>query len=101
LVLNGFFVARLLGVSYTHFTWEAYAGAYGPGEGGGGAETCMDGIDNDSPANGLIDCQDPQCFTALNCSARAPVMSMPGLLSLGIVLASIGILVLRRRGSEG
>jgi hypothetical protein len=99
LVLNGFFVARLLGVSYSHFTWEAYAAAYGPGEGGGPIETCMDGVDN-PPTNGLIDCADPDCFNALNCAARAPVMSMPGLISLGIVLASVGILVLRRRSSD-
>ena len=99
LLFNGFVVARLLGVSYGHFGWEAYAGSYStPGEGGGPESTCSDGIDNDM--NGLTDCFDPGCANALACAARAPVMSMSGLLSLAVVLTSVGVLVLRRRSSR-
>lgn len=97
MLLNGFFVARLLGVSYGHFGWEAYAGSYTPGEGGGPESTCSDGIDNDM--NGLIDCFDPGCANALACAARAPVVSTSGLLSLAVVLTSVGVLVLRRRSN--
>ena len=100
MLLNGFFVARLMGVSYSHFSWEAYGMPYAPGENGLPDSSCSDGIDNDVPPNGLIDCQDPQCFNSLSCAARAPVMSAPGLMSLGVVLVSVGVLVLRRRGQN-
>ena len=93
LLLNGLFVAQLMGLSYTHFTWEAYAATYGPGETADPA-SCSDGIDNNM--NGMIDCADPACFGHVNCANHAPALSLAGLVSLGIVLATAGALVLRR-----
>jgi hypothetical protein len=40
-VLNGFFVVRMVGLSYTHFNWEAYAQTYDPN---GGPDPDGDGI---------------------------------------------------------
>jgi hypothetical protein len=95
LLLNGFFVARLVGLSYGHFSWEAYAQTYGPGESGGGLDSCTDNVDNDMDM--LTDCADPDCFGQLPCAASAPVVSFTGLVGLGVVLGSVGVLVLRRR----
>jgi hypothetical protein len=97
MVLNGFFVAQLVGLSYDRFTWEAYAQGYGPGE-DGTPQSCSDGIDNNT--NNLIDCADPACFGVYPCAASAPTVSFPGLISLGVVLGSIGLLALRRRRTE-
>ena len=93
LLLNGIFVAQLMGLSYSHFTWEAYAQTYGAGENGDPA-SCSDGIDNN--LNGLIDCADPACFGFVNCVNHAPALSLAGLVSLVIVLATTGALILRR-----
>ena len=94
LLLNGIFVSQLMGLSYAPFTWEAYAATYGPGEDPGDPDSCSDGIDNNT--NGLTDCADPACFGHMSCANHAPALSLAGLVSLGIVLATAGALILRR-----
>lgn len=92
-LFNGFFVARLIAPSYSHFTWEAFAQSYGPSE-DFSAGSCSDGFDNDQ--NGLTDCADPACWGTATCAAPVPTVSWPGLGALGVLLASVGWLALRR-----
>ena len=95
---NVFVASRIVSLSYSHFTWQAYAAIYGPGEGGLGVDSCSDHIDND--ANGLIDCADPGCAGAPNCIALAPAMSWYNLLTLLVVLGTVGLLSLRRQRQQ-
>ena len=96
-LFNGFFAVRLVGLSYSHFHWEAFAGSYGPTE-NFSADSCSDGVDND--LNGLTDCADPACWGTSTCPTPAPTVSWPGLAALGALLASVGWFALRRQRSS-
>ena len=65
-----------------------------PGEGGQGAQTCTDGIDNDG--NHLIDCADPGCFNVRPCSLRAPLMS-----PMAVMIVAFGLLAIGWLGARG
>ena len=122
-VSNGWFVTRL-GLSYTHFEWEAFAGVTyptetptitpnatatptatststptatptPPHEDTGGAQGCIDGIDNDG--DGLTDCADPDCANTPPCGTAAPAMSARMIVALIAVLSAVGFWRARRR----
>jgi len=92
-VLNGWFVVRVVGVSYGPFDWAAFAAVYQ-------AEAdfldgCTDGVDNDS--NGQVDCADLSCRDDPACTAPAPILGAPGVALLGLVLLLVAAVALRRR----
>ena len=67
------------------------------GEGTGGAQACIDGIDNDR--NGLIDCADPSCSNVLPCAKVAPLLSPTLLLVQMAILCAVGLLAIARMRS--
>lgn len=86
--LNGLAAFNLIPSSYTHFSWQAYAGVvYTPLE-NSSAQGCSDMDDNDG--DGLIDCEDPNCFRTPPCGVPAPLMSNRGLGLMAVLFALIG-----------
>ena len=87
--LNGLAAFNFIPSSYNRFSWQAYADVvYTLQENTSGPQACSDLIDNDG--DGLVDCQDPDCFRTLPCGAPAPVMSNPTLGLMAALLVLIG-----------
>ncbi|HYD48395.1 MAG TPA: hypothetical protein VEB21_08615 [Terriglobales bacterium] len=64
------------------------------GEDASGGISCTDEIDNDF--DGLLDCDDPDCIDTPPCGAPVPAASSGAVAVLIVVLASAGLLALRR-----
>ena len=91
--LNGLAAFNFIPSSYSRFSWQAYADVvYTPKENSSGAQACSDLRDNDG--DGLVDCQDPDCFGTPPCGVPAPAMSNRALGLMAVLLALIGFFAL-------
>ena len=61
---------------------------------------CSDGIDNEVPPDGLIDCGDPDCVGVDPCVAPAPALGPTGLIAGTGMLLLVGYAALRMRRRE-
>jgi hypothetical protein len=92
-LLNGWLVVGIVGVTYGPFQWVVFAQPY-MSEG-----NCHDGVDNDG--DGAVDCTDPDCRTDPACAAPAPIMGAAGVALTMLVLLLVAAVALRRRPARG
>ena len=102
ILCNGIVAWRLGGLSYGHFTWEAFAQSYGVGEPCGASSECasgfcVSGVCCTTACTGLSQtCTAPGSVGTCTNLAPAPALSAPLISTLALLLLAVGAYSLRR-----
>jgi hypothetical protein len=108
MLLNAFVVLNYTGLSYTPFSWKAFAQSYPPGEACTSPSQCApvppntvgfcpDGVCCNEPCTGPNEsCNQPGFEGTCISTAPAPALSGTGLLIAALLLAGVGTLGLVR-----
>lgn len=102
ILCNGIVAWRLGGLSYGHFTWEAFAQSYGAGQScvtstECASGFCVSGVCCSNACTGASQtCTAPGSVGTCTSLAPAPALSVPLLSTLALLLVAFGAFSLRR-----